>query len=79
MGVHKKKILTYLFFLHRINVRKRVKISPHLCEHRIDKIFSQKISQNSSQNCRFLRKIHRVIVFCEEIYWLTNDTHFFRA
>ena len=54
MGVHRKKILTYLFFLHRINVRKRVKISPHLYEHRFDKIFSQKISQIFSQNCRFL-------------------------
>ena len=54
MGVHRKKILTYLFFLHHINVRKRVKIVPNLCEQRIDKNFSQKISQNSSQNCRFL-------------------------
>ena len=54
MGVHRKEILTYLFFLHRINVRKRIKIIPNLCEHRIDKIFSQKISQNFSQNCRFL-------------------------
>ena len=58
MGVHRKAILTYLFFLRRINVRKRVKMIPNLCEHRIDKIFSQKISQissqNSSQNCRFL-------------------------
>ena len=39
MGVHRKEILTCLFFLHRINVRKRVKKIPHLCEHRIDKKF----------------------------------------
>ena len=53
MDVHRKKFLTYLFFLRRINERKRVKIIPSLCEHRIDKIFSQKISQIFSQNYRF--------------------------
>ena len=41
MGVHRnektKKNLTYLFFLHRINVRKRVKIIPHLRERKIVK------------------------------------------
>ena len=35
MGVHRKEILTYLFFLHCINVRKRVKIIPHLCERKM--------------------------------------------
>ena len=56
MDVHRKKILAYLYFLHRINVRKRVKIFPNLCEHRIDKIFSQKISHIFSQNYRFFVK-----------------------
>ena len=64
VGVHRKEILTYLFFLHRINVRKRVKIIPHLCEHRIDKkIFIENFTDfftelsffvKNSLECRFL-------------------------
>ena len=65
MDVHrKKKLLTNLFFLHYINVRKRVKIGPHLCEHRIDKnFFTENFTEfftelsffvKNSQNYRFL-------------------------
>ena len=65
MDVHRKKTFNIPVFLHHINIRKRVKIIPHLYEHRFDKFFSQKISQNSSelsffvknsQNYRFLRR-----------------------
>ena len=57
MDVHRKEILTYLFFLYRINVRKRVKIIPNLCEHRIDKNF---FTEN------FTDFFHRIVVFCEK-------------
>ena len=32
VSIHRKEIFNILDFLHRINVRKRVKIIPHLCE-----------------------------------------------
>ena len=38
MDVHRKENLTYPFFLHHKNARKRVKRIPHLYEHRINKI-----------------------------------------
>ena len=44
-------------FLHHINIRKRVKIIPNLCEHRIDKKFFHR---------KLHRFFHRIVVFCEK-------------
>ena len=64
MDIHRKKTFNIPVFLHHINIRKRVKIIPLLCEHRSDKKF---FSENDtdfytelsffvkkSQKCRFL-------------------------
>ena len=37
MDVHRKKTFNIPVFLHRINIRKRVKKIPHLCERKIVK------------------------------------------
>ena len=62
MDVHRKEILTYLFFLHRINVRKRVKIIPHFHKNfhkKFTDFFTEFFTELSffvtiSQNYRFL-------------------------
>ena len=56
MDVHRRKTFNIPVFLHHINIRKCVKIIPHLCEYRIDKIFHRK----------FHRFFHRIVVFCEK-------------
>ena len=37
VSIHRKENFNILDFLHRINVRKRVKIIPHLFEREIEK------------------------------------------
>ena len=44
MDVHRKKIFNIPVFLHHINIRKRGKIIPHLCEHIIPHLRKRKIA-----------------------------------
>ena len=63
-----------------INVWKRVKLIPHLHEHRIDKKITLRITQKTTpectRECKNLCKIHWCVVLSVNFYWLANDTHF---